>query len=359
MRILQLIDSLEAGGAERMAVNYANVLADEIPFSGLVATRKEGSLVRQLDEKVEYLFLNRKHSFDIAALFRLRKFVKLHKVTLIHAHSSSFFIGVLLRLIYPEIQLIWHNHYGNIEFSSRKRLLSLKILAPFFCGVIAVNQKLKLWSEQKNNFKNTIYLPNFLTEEKKKSAQTVLKGIEGKRIVSLANLREDKDHLLLLQVAKKMKESYPDWTFHLVGKDFCDNYADRIKKKIEEYNLENSVFIYGSKQDISNILRQSTIGILTSKSEGLPVALLEYGWQQKPVVVTAVGEIPLVIQNGKNGFLVPSQDIESFYTYLVELMINNQLQQDFGSKLYQTVTESFSAREVIKKYLNWLENSLE
>lgn len=359
MRILQLIDSLEAGGAERMAVNYANALADEIAFSGLVATRKEGTLVEQLDEKVAYLFLNRKHTFDVTALFRLRKFVKENKIDVVHAHSSSFFIGVLLRLISPGIQLIWHNHYGNIEFSSRKRLLSLKILAPFFCGVIAVNQKLKLWSEQKNNFKNTIYLPNFLKEEKKKSELTVLKGIEGKRIVSLANLREDKNHLLLLQVAKKVKESYPDWTFHLVGKDFEDTYSNIIKETVVKYNLENSVFLYGSKQDVSNILEQSTIGILTSVSEGLPMALLEYGWYHKPVVVTAVGEIPSVIQNGKNGFLVPSQDIELFYTSLMELVTNNQLQQDFGSKLYQTVTDTFSAGEVIKKYLNWLENSLE
>lgn len=359
MRILQLIDSLEAGGAERMAVNYANALADEIVFSGLVATRKEGSLVEQLDEKVAYLFLNRKHTFDVAALFRLRKFVKENKIDVVHAHSSSFFISVLLRLIYPGVQLIWHNHYGNIEFSSRKRLLSLKISAAFFCGVIAVNQKLKLWSEQKNNFKNTIYLPNFLTAEKKKSEQTVLKGIEGKRIVSLANLRADKDHLLLLQVAKKVKESYPDWTFHLIGKDFEDTYSNIIKETVVKYNLENSVFLYGSKQDISNILEQSTIGILTSVSEGLPVALLEYGWHQKPVVVTAVGEIPSVIQNGKNGFLVASEDIELFYASLVELMTNNQLQHDFGRKLYQAVTEGFSAGEVIKKYLNWLENSLE
>ena len=40
MRILQIIDSLEAGGAERMAVSYANALANEIEFSGLIATRK-------------------------------------------------------------------------------------------------------------------------------------------------------------------------------------------------------------------------------------------------------------------------------------------------------------------------------
>jgi hypothetical protein len=43
VRIIQIIDSLEAGGSERMAISYANALAEQIDFSGLVATRKEGS----------------------------------------------------------------------------------------------------------------------------------------------------------------------------------------------------------------------------------------------------------------------------------------------------------------------------
>ena len=61
MRILQLIDSLEAGGAERMAVNYANALATTLEFSSLVATRKEGPLLGEIDSKVIYLFLNKKN----------------------------------------------------------------------------------------------------------------------------------------------------------------------------------------------------------------------------------------------------------------------------------------------------------
>ena len=48
MRIVQLIDSLDAGGAERMAVNYANALSEKITFSGLVATRKEGLLLDKI-----------------------------------------------------------------------------------------------------------------------------------------------------------------------------------------------------------------------------------------------------------------------------------------------------------------------
>ena len=59
LRIVQLIDSLEPGGAERMAVNYANSLATVIPFSALITTRKEGALKKQLSPKVSYLFLNK------------------------------------------------------------------------------------------------------------------------------------------------------------------------------------------------------------------------------------------------------------------------------------------------------------
>ena len=91
MRIIQIIDSLEAGGAERMAVNYANALADRIVFSGLVVSRKQGALSNQVSNKVSYLFLNKKSSFDLKALFQLRKFVKQNRVEVVHAHGTSFF----------------------------------------------------------------------------------------------------------------------------------------------------------------------------------------------------------------------------------------------------------------------------
>ncbi|WP_278011088.1 hypothetical protein [Flavobacterium gyeonganense] len=91
MRIIQIIDSLDAGGAERMAVNYANVLADEIQFSGLVSTRKEGFLKEEINPNVSYLFLEKKQQLDFKALLRLRSFVVKNKVSYIHAHSTSFF----------------------------------------------------------------------------------------------------------------------------------------------------------------------------------------------------------------------------------------------------------------------------
>ena len=57
MRIVQLIDSLDAGGAECMAVNYANALSDTIAFSGLIATRKEGVLKQEIKHIVNLIKL--------------------------------------------------------------------------------------------------------------------------------------------------------------------------------------------------------------------------------------------------------------------------------------------------------------
>lgn len=355
MRIIQIIDSLDAGGAERMAVNYANALIDKIEFSGLVATRKEGSLLHQIHPNVSYLFLNKKRRLDFGALFRLRSFVLKNKVTHIHAHSTSFFLSFLLKLIHPSLKLFWHNHLGNSQSLPKKKILILKFMALFFNGIIAVNQELKIWAEQKLKANNVIYLPNFPVRETGMEATTILNGKHKKRIVSLANLRSDKNHFLLLEIARKLKQSYPVWTFHLVGKFFNDNYSRQISKLIQEYDLENNVFLYGSKQDIENILNQASIAILTSQSEGLPVALLEYGLYKKAVVVTNVGEIPLIVQNKNNGFIVDSNESDLFYEALVNLIEDETLRTNFGTALYNTVQADFAAESVISKYLNWLQ----
>ena len=176
MRVIQLIDSLEAGGAERMAVNYANALADEIEFSALVATRKEGVLRNQLDKKVDYLFLNKKRTVDFRAIFKLRKYILKHQIQIVQAHSSSFFLAVLVKLSLPRVKIIWHDHYGNSDFLENRSKALLQLATFFFSGIIAVNEKLKTWALEQLHYKNGIYLPNFAVFEKELNSQTILNG---------------------------------------------------------------------------------------------------------------------------------------------------------------------------------------
>ena len=355
MRIAQIIDALEIGGAEKMAVNYANSLANTIEFSGLIATRKEGNLKSQVDKKVNYLFLARKKKIDIAAILRLRNYCKTNNVQYLQAHSSSYFTAFLVKMSYPKVKIIWHDHNGLSEFLSSRKEVFLKFASYFFTGIVVVNYKLKSWAETKLNCRNILYLPNFTTLNANENKSTNLKGTFGKRILCLANLRFQKNHFLMLEVAKKLKNSHPDWSFHLVGKDFEDEYASKIKSEIVNNNLSENVFIYGSKQDTQNCIEQSEICILTSQSEGLPVALLEYGLNKKPVVSTDVGEIPMIIKNENNGCIVSKFDADNFYLSLVKLIENQELRHFLGEALFETIVQNNSEKAVITNYLNWLD----
>lgn len=358
MRVLQLIDSLEAGGAERMAVNYANALVDEIDFSALVVTRKEGILKKQLLEKVDYLFLNKTKTLDFAAVFKLRAYSIKNQIELIHAHSSSFFLAVLVKLTLPNIKIIWHDHYGNSEFLDERPKYMVQLASFFFSGIIAVNKKLLTWDLASLRCENGIYLANFAVLEKGVPLQTKLHGQAGKRIVCLANLRPQKNHFLVLDVASKLKQSHPEWSFHLIGKDFQDGYSQELKANIKQQQLEHQVFLYDSCTDIAAILDQAQIGILTSNSEGLPVALLEYALHKKAVVLTKVGQVGDIVEENLNGFLVPSKDKELFYQRVVELIEDNVLQENFAEKLHQKVLAHFSVASIIKKYIHWIRTTI-
>ncbi|MCI9843904.1 glycosyltransferase family 4 protein [Flavobacterium pectinovorum] len=354
MRIVQIIDSLEAGGAERMAVNYANALAEKIEFSALVATRKEGVLKNQIDLKVPYLFLEKHKRIDVKAVFKLRKFIKDNNVDIIHAHSSSFFIAVLVKLTLPSLKIIWHDHYGISQNLTSRKNLGLKWGSLFFTGTIAVNESLKKWAESYLWCSKVVYFPNFILNVFQANEKIELKGITGKRIICVANLRPQKNHKLLIETAKIIKEKFPDWTFHLFGKDFEDDYSDQIKNSIKNLKLEKNIFFYGTIQDVSTVLKQCDIAVLPSISEGLPLSLLEYGLCQMPVVATNVGEIPKIIISNKEGLIVESNDVNQFTTALTEFIQNDNYRKEAGLALKQKILSDFSEESVIQQYILWL-----
>ncbi|TDP00852.1 glycosyltransferase [Flavobacterium sp. 245] len=357
MRVVQIIDTLEAGGAERMAVNYANALSKKIEFSGLIATRKEGLLLNQIDAEVNYLFLNKKKLIDLKAVFTARSYIKKHSINVIHAHSSSFFLAVLIKCVFPKVKIIWHDHYGISQDLEVRKNIALKVGSFFFIGSVAVNSALKNWAESYLNCKNVIYFPNFIVDRNDSYKVFSLKGIDHKRVVCVANLRPQKNHELLIKSAHLIKEKHPDWTFHFFGKDFEDSHSKKIKDLIDEFKLENSVFLYGTVDNIGAVLKQCEIATLPSLSEGLPLAILEYGLYEKAVVATNVGQISEIISSDSEGLLVDSNDLCQFTESIIRLIENENERLQMGSTLHHIVESRYSQKSIIKDYLQWL-NSL-
>ena len=347
-KVIQIIDSLDAGGAEVLAINIANTLVDENYSSHLCTTRREGVLKNQLSKDVAYVFLNKKSALDFKAVKKLKNYINKNYITVIHAHNTSYFISFLIKLLLPSIKVVWHNHTGAYIKLKRGKLLLLKFVSNFFSGILTVNKELKEWSIQKLKTAKVIYLPNyckFLSTKK----QTFLKGIPEKRIIYLAALREEKDHLNALKAFYKVIKNHKDWTLHFVGKSHNNKYSKSIENYINTYNLSNSVFLYDVCLDIKHILSQSSIGIISSKNEGLPIALLEYGLAKLPVITTDVGECRNLVTNNVEGFVIRSKKVKELEKALIMLISNPEKRREFANNFNQKVTSLYTEKVFFEK----------
>jgi glycosyltransferase involved in cell wall biosynthesis len=345
MKVLQLIDSLNAGGAERMAITLANTLSENLKESFLCATRSEGILKNSIHSNTTFLFLGKKGTLDVTALLRLRKFVRQNKISIVHAHTTSYFFATLLKLTLPAIKLIWHEHHGKRVTTNRSHNLMLYLCSLFFSSIITVNEDLRVWCTRHLATKKVTYLPNFVMT----SPNSTERLQRDKTIICLANLREPKNHLNLLKAFLKIHHRAAHWKLQIVGSDYSDRYSEDLKEFISENRLVDVVDLLGGGEDTANLLKQASIGVLSSDSEGLPMALLEYGAAGLAVVTTRVGSCEEVISTF--GITVPAQDSEALSEALL-LYTNDQEKRLRDAKLFKTHIETnYSQKAVLPQLL--------
>lgn len=350
MRVLQLIDSLDGGGAERIAVNVANSLTAYVDKSFLCATRKEGILKSTISNNVEYLFLSKNSTLDVLSLIRLLKYVRANKITHIHAHSTSFFLGVLVYFLNRKVKVIWHDHYGDSEHLEKREFKVLKRFSRYFDSIIAVNEKLKTWNEVNLKCSKVYFINNFVDDNKLEVLNEEIKGEGTFKLVCLANVRPQKDHLNLLKAYNIVQKKLSNISLHLIGNVIKDSQVYiELSNYIDKHKI-NQVYFYGSKQISSTFLKQFDIGILSSRSEGLPLAVLEYAIAKLPTIVTDVGQCADVVK--ERGIIVPPQDSRKLAEAVITLYNDSDLQNKFATLQYDFIMKHYSVKSVIPQLIN-------
>lgn len=332
--ILHLVDTLEPGGTERVAVHLVNHLSRERfrPFLG--TTRREGALASEVLPDVGRLSLNRSRTLDLGALRRLIRFVRENGISIVHAHSSSLFLAVLL----PGARIVWHDHFGRLGEEERRAWL-WGLPARRAAAVVAVSEELARWSREHLGV-DAVYLPNFIPEV---AAGPVpdLPGTPGSRVVCVANLRAQKDHLTLLRAMARV----PGAHLLLAGADVEPEYAARVRE--EAAALGDRVAFLGSRPDVPDLLRACDVGVLASASEGFPLSLLEYGRAGLAAVATRVGQCPEVLKGA--GILVPPGDPGALADALLALLGDPARRRDLGERLGRSVRERYSSSAVMER----------
>lgn len=345
MKVLQLIDSLEAGGAERMAVNCANELVAFTEASYLCVTRMEGLLRPAVGKDVHYKFLAKRSTLDLRSLFGFVKYLRRHKIDIIHAHTTSYFFATMARVLYPRIKIIWHEHHGKRVKQSENQNRMLIRCSRFFSAIVAVNRELAQWCEENLKTKKVAFIPNFVSK-----ADSDRNGFDrSNSIVCLANLRNPKNHMNLLRAFKKVHEKNPDWELVLIGRKEDPEYISELERFISKNNLNTFVRIHGHSDTVHQELEKAKIGVLSSDMEGLPMALLEYGMAGLAVVATDVGECKKVV--GVHGLIVPPGDHKALMDALNAFIKDERLREMAASGYSKQVFETYSWQSVGPMFL--------
>lgn len=347
MRVMQVTDTLRAGGMERVAVNLANQLARRSYVSHLCTTRATGPLAALISPRVARLELTRKTLCGVGAVRSLVRYLNAHAVEVVHAHGTALFISVIAGLCRRRGRIVWHNHGGWMT-ALRRPPAALRVFTRFVEQTIVVSQPLEKWCVGVLGIpaNRVHYIPNFV-EAVDAGPVNNLPGREGCRIVCVANLLPPKDPINLLQAMQLVAQSHPEAHLLMVGRPGTPEYMSRVKLALSSAHLEGRVTLLGVRDDVPSILQACDIGVLSSSSEGLPLALLEYGLAGLPVVATSVGQCPDVLDGGRLGLVVPSGEPGQLARALLDLLQSRPLRAELGKSFKRHVESNYGVENVM------------
>ncbi|MBN2284808.1 MAG: glycosyltransferase [Tissierellales bacterium] len=363
MTVMFIIDLLGPfGGAERSL----NLLARGLIGHGhriIICCLKGGESYRKLEQEgfyVENLNIDKLYNADgLRALSRLIKLVRQERVSAIMTyHESSDFFGILISML-TRTPIISNRRDMGFKLKL-KHIWLYRLINRFFDGIVAVSYAVKeaVLKTQWAKTSNVVVIHNGVDLSSSSDGASICtpdKAVydECLNVCCLANIRQIKGHKYLIKAAKLAVERFPNVRFHFIGcYDMDDAYFKDIQKQIQTLQIQDTINFIGEIRhvDVSTMFAAIDISVLPSLSEGLSNTLLESMLAGKPVVATAVGGNPEVVEDGKSGFLVPPRDPHAMAEAILKLLGNSELRREMGHQGRMRVQEEFSVGGMVEKY---------
>jgi glycosyltransferase involved in cell wall biosynthesis len=131
------------------------------------------------------------------------------------------------------------------------------------------------------------------------------------------------------------------------GEPKPSSYRSELEAQVERLGLGSRVIFTGLRLDVSRVLIDVAVSVLPSSSEGLSNTILESMAARVPVVATAVGGTPEVVDDGRTGLLVPPQDPGALAGAIVRLLEDQELARRFGFAGREKVERCFSLGKMV------------
>ncbi|MDZ7292064.1 MAG: glycosyltransferase [candidate division KSB1 bacterium] len=356
IKILHVIHSLHTGGAEQVVKNYA-LQRDRSRFHVAVcALTGGGDIVTELRSAgITVYLLGKSGRWDLRVLPGLAATIRAEAPDLIHVHDdmSNNWTALALgwRRHVPVVRTI-HKIYepDSSPYFRAHQLLSRRLYrsnAYLICCSEAVRQSLQLnasFNERLVTIHNGIDLRQFSPPLVRGAATMVLDQTAGNvvaafRIGTIASLRAEKGHEYLLRAAQILKQMALPVHIYLVGDGDRRTHLEQLAQQLE---VQNIVHFLGPRCDVREVLEEFDLVVFPSITEGLPMAMLEALAMKKPVIASAVGGIPEVIQPGETGWLVPPADSSALASAIAYALQHPEERQAVAEQGFHKVASEFT-----------------
>jgi len=359
-KLLYLIGSKDPGGAEKVLLELAvsfqskgyDVTVGHLGNSWLGSELKKHGI---RDVCFEFSALYSSHKTEWMFVLNLIKFIRAHHFDLIHAHLFGMILysSIAGRILKIPVLGTVHDKYYFMEKEHRR--LAYKIIQMLGCRLVSVSEDIKenlctAWRIKGGEI-TTLYngtdLEAFdLSMDRNKKRREIGLREEDIAVISVGRLVKMKGHSITLRAGENIVRQNRNVKFVIVGDGPERRELERMS--LDRGMSENVIFT-GHRDDVPELLLMSDIFVQTSFTEGHSCTIVEALGSGCPVVVTDVGGNREIINDGREGYLVPITDQTALEDKILTLANDNKLRMELAENARQRARK-FSLRSMIENY---------
>lgn len=350
MKVVQVIPEFGLAGAEIMCENLTYELLKLGHNVVVVSMYDYHSAITERLEKagIDVRYLGKKSGLDFSMIQKIKKILKEGEVDVIHTHRycaqyavpAAIMAGVKRRV--HTVHSVAKEENGKLARKLNKIFFKMNALVP-----VALSEKIQdtIVDEYGMRKYSVPVIFNGINLEKCKVKTEY--SITGKfKILHIGRFQDVKNHKGLIAAFEIFNQKYPDSELHLIG-------DGENKREIEELvvtkKLHNSVFFYGLQPNVHQFLSEMDVFTLPSLHEGVPITLVEAMGTGLPIVATAVGGVPDMLDEN-SAQLVPV-DAAAIAAAFEKYYLDYELRKFNGENALKAA-KRFSAETMARKYIN-------
>jgi glycosyltransferase involved in cell wall biosynthesis len=355
--IAQVVLSLRTGGLERVVVDLVNHVSPEFKML-VVCLEDRGVLGGEIRAPTAAVVeLNRRPGFRPSLALRLGRVLRIHRAELVHTHNTAAaFYGALAGRICG-IPVLHTKHGANLAGSPRQGWLN-RLAYTMTDHVVAVSGAARELARGEGAreaalcvIDNGVDLTRFKRGLGEMESSRAELGIPSAAFVigCVARLAAEKNQRLLIEAFSALPDDSrdrPPW-LALVGDG---PLRESLRASAASASAGPRIVFAGARADVARLLPAFDVFVLSSDSEGLPVALLEAMAAGVPPVVTRVGAMPEVLSQGEAGLLVDPGDREGLIHALARLRSDEPLRTRLATAALARVRDRYDARRMAQAY---------